>query len=280
MLILERLKDGTARGAQALVGRLRVVQVAAVVAALEATVHRVTRQSEKASQKQRAKKQKAVTVAPFVNIKTLATSPIGPAPSTMPAPTNASIAEPKRKVIESLTDLLKVPKSDDCLEGLCSNIERAKMVMANMLNNDDNPDSKNPNVRWALVDSGSGIHAIRAGTFPGLRQKRCKRIQCQTANGEMMSVEGEQTLEFVTEEGNECNITFKNCDVAFPIISVLELAKKNHKIVLEENGGFIQHRATGQTTKIVERDGVYFLKMIVPDDALQKKDFGRQGSIA
>ena len=95
-----------------------------------------------------------------------------------------------------------------------------------------------------------------------------------------MDVEGEQTLDFITDEGNECSITFKNCDVAFPIISVLELAKKNHRIVMEELGGYIEHRSTGQITKIIERDGVYSLKMIIPDDALKNKGFARQGMTA
>ena len=86
-------------------------------------------------------------------------------------------------------------------------------------------------------------------------------------------------LDLTTDEGHKCSITFKNCDVSMPIFSVLESAKKNHRIVLEEDGGFIEHLATGQITRIIERDGVYFLKMIIsrPD---AEPDFTKQGTAA
>ena len=167
-------------------------------------------------------------------------------------------------------------KSKTCPAGLMANIEKAKLVMANLQDMEVDDD---PNVIYALIDSGSGIHAINSKTLPWILQSKGKRMKCQTANGDVMEVEGEQTLKFTTDEGHKCAITFKNCDVAMPIISVLELAKKSHRIILEEDGGHIEHLATGQITRIIERDGVYFLKMII-DDPNFDPDFTRQGNAA
>ena len=68
-----------------------------------------------------------------------------------------------------------------------------------------------------------------------------------------------------------------------PILSVRKIVKKGNDVNFQKGQGTIVHRTTGRTLRFNEHDGVYFLKIKVPDpghlDSLvHSQDFPRQGS--
>ena len=248
-----------------------------MVAALESMTRNVVKASDKSSQKAKKKSRTPVKVMAPLTEARLMMSPVKPTES-MPTPTSNNINTTGRSILDSLQDVIKFLESDACPSGLRADIGKAEKIIAKLQAEEGEigTDGNGPKVMYALVDSGSGIHAIRKSSLPWIPQRKGTRTRCQTANGEIMETEGEQRVDFSTDEGSLCSITFQNCDVSMPIISVLELAKKKHRIVLEEDGGYVEHTITGQTTRIIERDGVYFLKMII-NPLVPDTTFGRQG---
>ena len=83
---------------------------------------------------------------------------------------------------------------------------------------------------------------------------------------------------FNTDEGNECGITFDDLPVSMPIIAVKMLSRKGHRTIFddEDGGGIIIHKATKQKTQLIERDGVYFLRMVNPRPK-REAGFARHG---
>ena len=71
----------------------------------------------------------------------------------------------------------------------------------------------------------------------------------------------------------------ENACVAMPILSTHELARNGHKIVYDEDEGYIIHKQTGDVTKFIQHSGVYFLQLFVPKNtgADNSKGFQRQG---
>ena len=67
--------------------------------------------------------------------------------------------------------------------------------------------------------------------------------------------------------------------MAMPILSTHELARHGHRIVYDENEGYIINKTTGDVTKFIQQHGVYFLQLFVPKNtgAVPEKDFRRQG---
>ena len=87
----------------------------------------------------------------------------------------------------------------------------------------------------------------------------------------------------MTQERELCESVFQQADVALPIFSVRKLGK-THRVVLAEEGqndGYIQHRITGHKTKMLSKDGVYFVKVKLqperaPKNQVQAEHFARR----
>ena len=71
----------------------------------------------------------------------------------------------------------------------------------------------------------------------------------------------------------------ENADVEMPILSTHELARHKNKLEYDEHEGIIRNKETGETTKFVQRAGVYFVKLFFKKDIVadQASDFGRPG---
>ena len=82
-----------------------------------------------------------------------------------------------------------------------------------------------------------------------------------------------------TDEGIEGSIKWKNARVAMPILSTHELARRGNKAEYEEDHCYIINKKTGQRTKFFQRDGVYFLELLVHSDVAPHSQvpFGRPG---
>ena len=129
--------------------------------------------------------------------------------------------------------------------------------------------SKEVEVEYALVDSGSSVHCMnKSKHFLGVKTKKSgKSLSCSTANGAPMLGDGlDKDVAFTTDEGNDCSITFDDLPVSMPIIAVKLLSEKDHRTIFddEDGGGVIIHKPTKQRTQLIERDGVYFLRMMNP----------------
>ena len=143
--------------------------------------------------------------------------------------------------------------------------------------------TEDENVEWAIVDSGASIHGADAKKhFKGFRVTPSKHdgLECTAANGGDMTVRGEQIVHYKVEEGHQCVTSFLNAGCELPIISVRKLTRDGNVVVFDprDYGGYIKHLKTGKMTHFVEKDGVYFLKMIMPKVKRNDDSFGRLGA--
>ena len=174
--------------------------------------------------------------------------------------------------------------------GMTTNYEHAVKVMANLQK--EQPLGENDDEEWALVDSGSGVHGNNPNRhlkgIPVTKTER--RLNCTTADGSpMLGTGGVQRTTFTTDEGDDCEVEFDELPVAFPILSVKLLASKSHSVLFDDDfdgGGCITHKINGRKSRIVEREGVYFIRMkkIRPTkpkpEPRTKKLFVRPGQIS
>ena len=90
------------------------------------------------------------------------------------------------------------------------------------------------------------------------------------ANGGELPNEGEQTVSFVTNEGQKRHMIFQIAPVGKPLASVSRIVHKGNRVIFDDEVSYIEHKATGQRTYMVEKNGVYVVDAWAPT-------FGRQG---
>ena len=85
-------------------------------------------------------------------------------------------------------------------------------------------------------------------------------------------------------DGHQMAVKFADLPVQCPILSVRRMIRKGNT-VFTGDGGYIQHRTARRRVDLVEREGMYFIKMKIlggvnpPDDTVSKKQtspFARQ----
>ena len=82
--------------------------------------------------------------------------------------------------------------------------------------------------------------------------------------------------------------TFQNAEVGLPIVSLNQVARDNHRVILDDDAGVIIHKPTGAEFPFVVRHGVYLMTLRVPKalvtpdqiPPVPEADFGRQGRAA
>ena len=83
-----------------------------------------------------------------------------------------------------------------------------------------------------------------------------------------MPNKGEADVKFVAEVNQVRQITFQNADVGMPIVSTNKLAHEDNDITYRKDDGYITNTVTEAKTPFIARDGVYFIKMKVPKNAM------------
>ena len=70
------------------------------------------------------------------------------------------------------------------------------------------------------------------------------------------------------------------CDVNKNLLSVRRVTQAGNRVVLEEDGGYIEDKATGEKTWLKEQNGMYVLKLWVKKGGGKPENAGfpRQGS--
>ena len=88
-----------------------------------------------------------------------------------------------------------------------------------------------------------------------------RRVEYEVANGVQIPNMGEREFVGVTEYGAERSIFAQVCDVNRGLLSVRKVTKSGNKVVFDEDGSYIQNKATGEITMLKENAGMYELVM-------------------
>jgi hypothetical protein len=118
-----------------------------------------------------------------------------------------------------------------------------------------------------VVDSGAADPVAKAGTFsgkivPSTMSKAGRKYR--GPDGTRIPNEGQQEVQFTSDEGHRCGMTWQIADVERPLIAVSHLSAAGNKVIFTKEGGEIVNIASGRKIKIQRKGGVYVLRMWVP----------------
>ena len=65
-------------------------------------------------------------------------------------------------------------------------------------------------------------------------------------------------------DGQTVTIKLSKLPVQCPIFSVRKMVKRGNMVVFQYQGGYIVHKVTGRKINVVDRDGVYFVRIQLP----------------
>ena len=117
------------------------------------------------------------------------------------------------------------------------------------------------------VDSGateSVCPLSELSTVPTVEGSASRRgVKYEVASGHQVPNEGEKRFVAMTEEGAEKGLTLQVCDVTQGLLSVSKMMKAGNRVIFDEEGSYIQNKATGDRTWMTERSGMHVLKLWV-----------------
>ena len=90
----------------------------------------------------------------------------------------------------------------------------------------------------------------------------------EVANGVRIPNLGEKRFVAYTEEGSVRSITAQVCGVNKPLLSVKKVMSGGSRVVFDEDGSYIESKATGERTWLKEVGGMFMLKMWVQKQPL------------
>ena len=135
---------------------------------------------------------------------------------------------------------------------------------------------------YALVDSGAGVNVCkRTKHFPGAKLREAAHvIKMTTATNEEITSGGEVVVPARTQEGHTVTTVFQDADVDMPILSVAVLSASGpmgSDVRFKKHDGYIEDIATGKRCKFIKRQGVYFIKLLVPKNLVTHEESGFAG---
>jgi hypothetical protein len=78
-------------------------------------------------------------------------------------------------------------------------------------------------------------------------------------------------------EGQPVTVKLSELPVQMPILSVRKIVKKGNKVVFQDHGGYIVNNNTGRKINFVDRDGVYSVRMKLPENPAQSIESNKSG---
>ena len=91
----------------------------------------------------------------------------------------------------------------------------------------------------------------------------CKNVRYEVANGITIPNLGEKKFQGTTEDGMVKQITAQVCDVNKSLLSVSKAVRAGNKVVFDDEGSYIENKATGERTWLNEEHDMYALKLWV-----------------
>ena len=98
-------------------------------------------------------------------------------------------------------------------------------------------------------------------TVPGAASRR--GVQYEVANGARVANEGEKRFKAWTEEGQEKAMVMQVADVNQGLLSVSKAVAAGNRVVFDSEGSYIENKASGERTAMVEKNGMFALKLWV-----------------
>ena len=83
------------------------------------------------------------------------------------------------------------------------------------------------------------------------------------ADGTQIPNLGERQFLGVMEDGSAHSVVAQICAVDKTLMSVVRVTSKGNRVVFDDGGGYIEHKATGQKSWLTQSGGMYYLKMWV-----------------
>ena len=74
---------------------------------------------------------------------------------------------------------------------------------------------------------------------------------------------GEKQFKGVAEDGSVKNITAQVCEVNKSLLSVSKAVKAGNRVVFDGEESYVENKATGEKTWLVEENGMFALKLWV-----------------
>ena len=132
--------------------------------------------------------------------------------------------------------------------------------------------------RGFTIDSGAADHVIPLGWLAWIvvtaSRGSLAGMNFISANGAKIPNKGEQRVRFMTSEGTWATWIFQVAGINKPLVSVSKLIADGWKVIFDEDGSYIIHKATGHTIDLRCERGIFTVDAFVePSD---KSGFHRQ----
>ena len=118
-----------------------------------------------------------------------------------------------------------------------------------------------------VVDSGASESVVsedmltRVTTVEGYAQK--KGVQYEVADGALIPNLGEKKFVAVSDGGVTRQMKAQVCEVNKALLSVHRVVQAGNRVVFSASGSFVQDEQTGETMELVEKGGMYMLRLWV-----------------
>ena len=117
------------------------------------------------------------------------------------------------------------------------------------------------------VDSGATETVVNEQMLESVETKEGpasrRGVEYEVANGVRIPNLGEKRFTGVSEEGKTRQITAQVCDVNKALLSVKKVVGAGNRVVFEQEGAYIEDRASGEKMWMREENGMYMLRMWV-----------------
>ena len=140
--------------------------------------------------------------------------------------------------------------------------------------------------QWVMADTGAAVNAICVRRdcpqyLPHVQASTRRKSGAECADGTFLEDRGEAKCA-VEIDGVKHVIAFKDMDVSMPIASMQRAVKCGNRLEIDDDGGSITNKLTGERIRLHERRGTYFFKckFLSPEtlpEAMRSSGFIRQG---
>ena len=121
------------------------------------------------------------------------------------------------------------------------------------------------------VDSGATETVVSDEMLTSVRIKESvgskRGVEYEVANGIRIPNMGQKKFVGVSDEGTTRTITAQVCDVNKPLLSVKKVMSAGNRVVFDDEGSFIEDKATKERMWLTEQHGMFMLKMWVQKDS-------------